>query len=151
MTVWKASLRNLDDLMRIERECFATEAFTKEQIETLLRNPNDTAFLARVNEEVAGFIIGEIESHRTVKVGHICTIDVAIRHRRRGMGLKLLEEMENAFLQQGAETCYLEVRVDNNEARRLYEKHGYVELEGLNNYYSRGGHGVRLVKQLKPK
>lgn len=151
VTVGEASLRHLDKLLRIERECFTTEAFTKEQIEMLLRNPNGIAFLAQVREEVIGFIIGEIENIGTVKVGHICTIDVAVKHRRRGVGLKLLEEMENAFLQQGAETCYLEVRVDNNEARRLYEKQGYVELEGLNNYYSRGGHGIRLVKQLKPK
>ena len=151
MTVRKASLRNLDDLMRIERECFTNEAFTKEQIETLLRNSNAIAFLAQVNEEVAGFIIGEIENHGATKVGHICTIDVAVKHRRRGVGLNLLEEMENAFLQRGAETGYLEVRVDNNEARRLYEKQGYVELEDLKSYYSRGGHGLRLIKQLKPK
>lgn len=151
VTVGKASLRHLRELLRIERECFTTEAFTQKQIETLIRNPNGTAFLAQVKEQVAGFIIGEIENHEMVKVGHICTIDVAFKHRRRGVGLKLLEEMESAFLQRGAETCYLEVRVGNKEARRLYEKQGYIELEDLDNYYSRGGHGLRLVKQLRPK
>lgn len=151
VTVGKASLRHLNELLRIERECFTTEAFTKEQIEVLLRNPNGFGFLAQVKEEVVGFIIGEIEKHRAIKVGHVCTIDVAVKYRRRGVGLKLLKEIENAFLQRGAETCYLEVRVGNNEARRLYEKQGYVELEDLDNYYSRGGHGLRLVKQLKPK
>jgi len=151
VTVGKASLRHLDELLRIERECFTTEAFTKEQIEVLLRNPNGFGFLAQIKEEVVGFIIGEIENQGAGKAGHICTIDVAVKHRRRGVGLKLLEEMENAFLQRGAETCYLEVRVDNNAGRRLYEKKGYVEMEDLDNYYLRGGHGLRLVKLLKPK
>jgi len=149
VTARKASLRDLDELLKIEQECFTKEAFTKEQIEFLLRNPNGIAFLAQLQEEVVGFVIGEVENHGAIKTGHICTIDVAVKHRRRGVGLELLQEMENAFLQRGAEVCYLEVRVDNYEARRLYEKQGYIEMKALNDYYSRGGHGLRLVKQLK--
>jgi len=151
VTTGNASLRDLDELLRIEQECFTKEAFTKEQMEVLLRNPNGIAFLARFMEEIVGFIIGEVENHGAVKTGHICTIDVAVKHRRRGVGLKLLKEVENAFLQRSVEICYLEVRADNYEASRLYEKQGYVELENLDNYYSGGEHGLRLVKLLKPK
>ena len=149
VTVEKVDLPNLDELLRIERECFTREAFTKEQIEILLRNPNAIGLLARVNGEVAGFIIGEVQDCDLVKTGHVCTIDVALKHRRKGIGLKLLEEIENTLLEKGAETCYLEVRLDNYRARRLYEKQGYVEMEVLDGYYARGGHGLRLVKRLR--
>jgi len=150
LTVEKAELGNLDELVRIERECFTSEAFTKEQVEIMLRNQNAIALLARINDEAAGFIIGIIENYGTMKAGHIYTIDVAVKHRRRGVGKRLLEEMESISLMRGAETSYLEVKVDNSAARRLYRNQGYVKMEPLHDYYSSGVHGLRLKKQLKP-
>lgn len=149
MIVEKATLANLEELLRIERECFTGEAFTKEQIETLLKSPNAMGLLARINGEVAGFILGAIENYGSAGAGHVYTIDVAVKHRRKGVGLKLLSEMEKSFSARGAMTSYLEVRVKNQAARRLYKKQGYVEAEQLYNYYSGGIHGLRLVKQLK--
>ena len=146
-----ATIQNLEELWRIERECFTIEAFTREEIETLLRNPNAIGLLARINGEVAGFIIGIIEKHGTIKFGHVYTVDVALRHRRQGVGIKLLNEMENIFLNKDVETSYLEVRLDNQAARRLYRNEGYVETEPLDDYYSSGVHGLRLIKRLKPK
>lgn len=137
--------------MRIERECFTIEAFTNEQIEVLFRNPNAFGLMARTDGEVAGFIIGLIENHGTIKAGHVYTIDVAVEHRRKGVGIKLLKEMENIFSKRGAEISFLEVRVDNHAARRLYRKQSYFEIESLDDFYSRGVHGLRLKKQLKPK
>lgn len=151
ITMEPADLRNLEELLRIERECFTIEAFTKKQIAGLLRNPNAVGFLARVDGEISGFIIGIVEDYGTDKVGHVYTVDVAVKHRGRGIGVKLLNEMENAFLKRGAKTSYLEVRVDNQAARRLYRKQGYVEIESLDDFYSAGIHGLRLKKQLKPK
>jgi len=150
ITLEKAELGNLNELLGIERECFTREAFTREQIEILLRNQKAIALLARINGEVAGFIIGMIESHGTTKTGHVYTVDVGVEYRRQGVGIRLLQEMENAFVKKGAETSYLEVRVDNQAARRLYRKRGYVETEPLDDYYSSGVHGLRLKKQLKP-
>ncbi len=147
--VEQAGLRNLQELLRIERECFTREAFTKEQIIGLLRNPEAISLLAKVNGEVAGFIIGLVENHGTIRVGHVYTIDVAVKHRRRRVGVKLLKEMEEAFLNRGVGTIYLEVRADNEAAKRLYRMQGYVEIEPLNDYYSTGVHGLRLKKQLK--
>jgi len=151
ITVEEAGLGYLEELLRIERECFTREAFTKEQIGVLLSNPNAVGLLAKINGAIAGFIIGVVENYPTRKVGHIYTIDVAVKHRGRGVGAKLINEMEQIFLKRGAETSYLEVRVDNQTARRLYRKQGYVEMDSLHDYYSRGVHGLRLKKQLKPR
>jgi len=147
-TVESADLSDIEKLLRIERECFTGEAFTKEEIFLLLTNPNAVSLLAKVNGKVAGFIIGVVENLSAVKAGHVFTIDVALKHRRRGLGMKLLEEMEKAFLSRGVETSYLEVRVDNKAARRLYKKQGYREMESLDHYYSTGVHGFRLIKRL---
>jgi len=151
ITLKPADLRNLEELFRIERECFTLEAFSKEQIASLLRNPNATGLLVKVDGEVAGFVIGLIENHEKAKVGHVYTIDVAVKYRRKGIGIRLLKEIENTFVKQGVETSYLEVRTDNQAARRLYQKQGYHEIESLDNFYSTGVHGLRLKKQLKQK
>lgn len=147
--VRKANSADLETLLGIERECFTIEAFTKSQMMNLLKNPNAVGLIAKVNNEVAGFTIGLIERHGRTKIGHVYTIDVATKHRRKGIGLRLLNELENILVDKGIKTFYLEVRVDNEAARKLYRKQGYTELEPLENFYSYGVHGIRLKKELK--
>jgi len=147
--VQRASIEDLEKLYRIERECFTHEAFTREQIAYFLKAPNAISLVAQACGETAGFIVGLIEQYENTRVGHIYTIDVAPKYRRRGIGLRLLKEIELNFMKRGAEACLLEVRFNNLAARKLYEKQGYKELEKLNNYYSKGIHGIRLKKELK--
>jgi ribosomal-protein-alanine N-acetyltransferase len=147
--VRNASLKDLERLYKIERECFAHEAFSKEQITYFLKAPNAINLIAQINGETAGFITGLIEQHGNLTIGHIYTIDVAPKYRRMGVGLKLLKEIEKDFIKKGAEACFLEVRINNLAARKLYQKQGYTELEKLSNYYAKGIHGIRLKKKLK--
>jgi len=149
LKIGKAKLNDLDALYRIERECFTLEAFTKEYIANLLESSNAVSLVAKVNDEIVGFIIGAVEHFGGIKVGHVYTIDVALKHRRTGVGLQLLEELEHMFLEKGVATSYLEVRIDNEAARQLYRKNGYIELEPLENYYAEGRHGLRMKKELK--
>lgn len=147
ITVQRATINDLERLYQIERECFTIEAFGKGHIAYLLQNPNTLSLVAHVNGEIAGFIIGLIHRHDKMITGRVYTIDVAVKHRRKGVGLRLLNELEQKFLKKGVKICYLEVRLDNVAAVELYRKHGYVEVEKLKHYYGRI-HGVRLKKKL---
>ncbi|MFQ6087118.1 MAG: GNAT family N-acetyltransferase [Candidatus Bathyarchaeia archaeon] len=149
ITIRHASLKDLETLHKIEKECFTHEAFSKEQIAYFLKASDSVSLVAQVDGETAGFITGLIEQHGKSRIGHIYTIDVASRYRRIGVGLKLLEEIEKDFIKKGVEACFLEVRFNNLAARKLYQKHGYIEIGKLNNYYARGIHGIRLKKELK--
>ena len=144
-----ATTRTIEELLRIERECFTVEAYTREYILRLLKSPNAITFLARIDSDVAGFVIGLVEGRGTVKIGHIATIDIAVKHRRKGIGLALLKEIECAFLERNIGTVYLEVRADNQAARQLYTRQGYEEKKQLEDYYSSGVTALRLVKNLK--
>lgn len=148
ITIKQATVNDLETLYEIERKCFTKEAFTKEHIAYLLQNPNTVSLIAQINDETVGFIIGLTYRHNKVRVGHVYTIDVAIEHRRKGIGLRLLNELEQNFVKKGAEICYLEVRIDNVAARELYRKQGYKEVEQLKDYYPAGTHGIRLKKSL---
>jgi len=85
-----------------------------------------------------------------LKLGHIVTIDVIPKYRRKGIATKLLQRIEKEFHDVGIETSYLEVRDDNMAARKLYRKLGYREVEVLEDYYSHGENGIRLEKALLP-
>lgn len=52
--------------------------------------------------------------------------------RGRGGGVALLTELERAAVGIGLTTARLDVRKDLTEARRLYERHGYVEIPAYN-------------------
>jgi len=148
ITIRRASLKDLDTLCEIEKECFTSEAFTREQIGYLLRTPTGVSLVAEIGQEIAGFIIGLIQEYGNAKVGHICTLDVLTKNRRRGVASRLLDDLERIFRERGVQTSHLEARADNLAAQELYRKHGYTDVGVLKNYYGRGIHGIQLKKNL---
>lgn len=149
ISIKKARVDDLEKLYCIEKECFTSEAFSKEQTVILLRNPNSISLLAQMNNETVGFIIALIYEKNNKKASHVFTLDVAVKARRIGVGLKLLQNLEQILRSKEVKVCYLEVRVDNIAARELYKKLGYVEIEHLKDYYYPGKNGVRLRKILQ--
>jgi ribosomal-protein-alanine N-acetyltransferase len=147
LTIEDASIRHLDRLYKIEMECFKREAFTKQQIAQLLTSPNSISLIARENDEIVGFIIGMLSMEDNMLVGHVLTIDVALSYRRKGVGIKLLHEIEKIFKNKQARVCRLEVREDNIAALSLYQKLGYKKVAKLEYYYG-DAHGILLEKFL---
>ena len=144
----QATTDDLETLCNIERECFTIEAFTKEQLEYLLENPKGISLLAQIDDEIAGFIVGVIYNYSIMRTGHVYTIDVLVKHRRKGVGLRLLRELEQRFVENGVEICYLETGRENVAALELYRKQGYTELNILKDFYSDEVDGIRLMKKL---
>jgi len=147
VTTQRATISDLEALYQIERECFTTEAFSKLDLTYLLESPNAVSLVAQVNNAIVGFVIGSVHRHDKKMTGRVYTLDVAVKHRRKGVGLRLLHEIERIFVKREARICYLEARKDNMAALELYRNHGYVEIEELKDYYN-GIHGVRLEKKL---
>lgn len=150
MIVQKASITDLDTLHMIEQQSFTKEAWSKRQIATFLEDSDSISLTVRAKGKIVGFVIGLVNQYNGMKTGHIVTIDVLPNYRRKGAGLTLLKSIEQEFKNIGVKVSYLEVSEDNLAAIRLYRKAGYVEFERLENYYSRGRHGVRLEKPLLP-
>lgn len=146
-TVEGASIKYLDKLYEIEKECFAEEAFTKKQIAQLLTDYNSINLIAKEDDQIVGFITGVIYPDKKTLNGHILTIDVPSSHRRKGIGETLLQRMEAMFAQKGVQASILEVREDNVPALGLYRKLGYKKVGRLQNYYGKT-HGIYLKKML---
>lgn len=140
-----ASIEHLNELYEIEKKCFKNEAFSKEHLYNLLIHPNSINLIARSGKTIVGFIIGITYYEDSLLIGHILTIDVLPEYRRRGIGAKLLSEIEKIFIERGVLKCRLEVREDNTAAIALYKKFGYLKVRKLHRYYG-GVDGVLFEK-----
>jgi ribosomal-protein-alanine N-acetyltransferase len=142
-----ASMKHLDRLYEIEKECFGEEAFSRSQIANLLGDYNSISLVAVENKKIVGFIIGVIRVERNALDGHVLTIDVSPQYQQKGVGSKLLQGVEKIFLGKNVKECHLEVREDNIRALRLYRRNGYRAIGKLKNYYGKSD-GLYLCKSL---
>jgi ribosomal-protein-alanine N-acetyltransferase len=104
--------------------------------------------VAIVDGEVVGYVMGEIEENEEMRVGHVVNIAVSEEYRRKGIGTRLMEEMERRFQALGAKRVRLEVREANGGARAFYKYLGYRETGRLKRYYW-GLTAIRMEKTLR--
>ena len=107
----------------------------------------DLFLVAETEDTIVGYTLGEVERKSGSKVGHVMNIAISEAWRRRGLALRLLDELEGRFRLRGAESVYLEVRASNSSARKLYRKRGYIEVGSLPGYY-REEDGLAMEKPL---
>lgn len=142
-----ASLKDLNEMFEIEKQCFTAEAFSRQQISYLLTDYNTISLAAKIDGKIAGFVILQLDMQDDVVFGHIITLNVALEFRRMGVAQRLLLECENILKSRGVFECRLEVRQDNYAAIELYKRLGYEELSLLAGYYG-NKHGLYLKKNL---
>jgi ribosomal-protein-alanine N-acetyltransferase len=142
-----ATLKVLEKLLEIEKQCFDQEAFTKRQIAYLLADYNTISLEAKSRNNIIGFVIVQVEIEDNRQYGHIITINVAPDCRRKKVATKLLQTMEKILKERSITECRLEVREDNDPAIKLYQKLGYQTLGKLERYYGEK-HGVYFKKTL---
>jgi ribosomal-protein-alanine N-acetyltransferase len=66
---------------------------------------------------------------------HILNLCTHPLHQRRGIGRKLLSQLLSLAVRHRAEVVFLEVRVDNQPALRLYRRMGFNEVGVRKGYY----------------
>jgi ribosomal protein S18 acetylase RimI-like enzyme len=79
--------------------------------------------------ELDGTPVGSVsinEEPEVVGFLHLFALDVASRYQRRGIGTRLIAQVEAEAAERGHIGVYLDVGVQNPDARRLYERLGYV-------------------------
>ncbi|MCE4615334.1 MAG: ribosomal protein S18-alanine N-acetyltransferase [Desulfurococcales archaeon] len=123
------------------------------------RNWGDIFLVAVCNGQITGYIMNRIETKidrnglflwKTYKVGHIISIAVLPECRNRGIGSALLtkaiELMEKNY---GTKKVYLEVRVSNEGAIRLYNKFDFKIKNVIPHYYRDGEDAYLMEKELE--
>ncbi len=82
-------------------------------------------------EEVVGYAVMSVGGGEA----HLLNICVSPEFRRQGLGRRLLDHMLEAALEHQSDTVFLEVRVSNLAAIRLYQGLGFNEVGMRKGYY----------------
>ena len=90
---------------------------------------NSTIVVAADDDELVGYVDAQGGDYRRVRHSAYVVVGVLPEHQARGLGSALLAALERWAVSQGLKRLELTVRVDNDRARRLYERAGY-RVEG---------------------
>lgn len=143
--VREAKREDLERVMSINKEVLP-ENYPAFYFEMHLRNFGKAFLVAESDGQIVGYIMCRVEydtlytnPNKIGKRGHIISIAVLPRYQGQGIGTELmLKALENMKKYYGAEEYYLEVRVGNEVALKLYKKLGFNVVKVLPSYYLDG-------------
>lgn len=142
-----ATLDDLQALVDLEARTFRREeAINRRQMRYLLRSPRALIAVARDEERVVGWAIALLRRHSRYETARLYSLAVDPDLRGRGVGERLSRHLLCEIERLGVGRCFLEVAQENQAAKSLYERLGFVTLATLPNYYGEGAHGVRMVR-----
>lgn len=131
------------------------EHYSDEFYYDLLQSFPEGFIVAQLGDKVVGYVMNRIEfgfsnlkSLSILKKGHIVSVAVLQEHRSKGLGRALVEESLIAARNKGCKEMYLEVRVNNHIAIRLYESLGFSIKQRLFHYYRDGEDAYLMARQL---
>jgi ribosomal-protein-alanine N-acetyltransferase len=139
-----ADARHLDALMSIMQGGFDPqfgEAWSAAQLAGTLTLSGSFARQAiDANDTILGFSLSRVVAGEA----ELLLVAVDQRLRRRGIGRLLVEQVAVDARNHGALALFLEVRENNDAARRLYRTLGFVDVGRRLNYYT-GASGERFA------
>lgn len=135
------------DILRIseiEAECFPLEPWSFQMLASGFDNENFHGILAEDGGEIIGY--GGITV--AADSADIANVAVTEPYRRSGVGAAIIDGLLQTASAHGAKKVFLEVRVSNSIAMRLYLKSGFKGAYARTRYYSDGEDCLVMVKEL---
>lgn len=127
LVIAPAKEEDLPTMMALECACFS-DPWSESAMRSTFSIPIARILMARLGEEPVGFAI----AYLIPPEGEIADICVSPRVRGQGIGRALMEAL---IADSHCDQFWLEVRLSNHAARRLYEKIGFRILGVRRNYY----------------
>ena len=130
ITVEKMGENHVEKLALIEKECFSTP-WSENALREELENSHARFLVAVCDGEVSGYI----GAHNILGEVYITNVAVSEKHRRKGMGEKLITSLISLCVSENAEFITLEVRESNKPAINLYKKMNFKDVGKRKNFY----------------
>lgn len=142
-----ATMKDLEEMIRIERSSFGEESYRKELIEQLLSDEAFHNVIVEEDDEKVGYATFFEDARR--KRARLITIAVIPGYRNRGLAKAMLSFLEKEMEKLGLRTVSLEVGTSNVPATNLYLSLGY-RIEGtIPNYYGKGKEAFYMEKSVE--
>lgn len=125
-------LKDINDILKIEQESFATPWSREAFLNELTNNQFATYIVLEEAEQVIGYCGVWV----VVDEAHVTNIALLPEYRGKKLGAALLTKVMETSKQMGANKMTLEVRVSNIVAQSLYRKMGFEDGAIRKRYYS---------------
>ena len=154
-TIRRFEPADLERVMEINRICLP-ENYSSSFFMSIFERFPETFVVAEEEGEVVGYAMCRAERRLgfglfgRAKRGHLISIAVLPEFRRKGIATTLMREVMRALAGYGCEDLFLEVRVSNIGAIRLYRKLGFKVERRIRHYYADGEDACVMSKRLPP-
>jgi ribosomal-protein-alanine N-acetyltransferase len=145
---------DLPAVLDLERELFPEDAWTREMFASELggRSSGRYYLVAEENGRVMGYagLLAPVPRRARQRPGgpaDVLTMAVAPSRWGRGIGSALLQALLAEAAARGCAEVFLEVRVDNAQAQRLYRRHGFTEAGLRRGYYQPSGTDALVMRR----
>lgn len=133
MKLRRWQLSDLSRIAELEKECFPCEPWN---FQMLMSSFSSEAFVGIVAED--GDIVGYGGMTVAADSADVDNIGVTAYFRNSGVATAILRELMRIARETGVKKMFLEVRVSNSAAMRLYLKNGFRGVYARQRYYSDG-------------
>ena len=114
----------------IEKGISLGRSDTLAEIQKKVARDPDLFLVAVFESEIVGSVMGGFDGRR----GLIYHLAVAAPFRGRGIGSRLMDEVESRLQRKGCLKCYLLVMGDNSQAENYYRRRGWGHMDSVRLY-----------------
>jgi len=140
--------RHLRSVLRIESQVYPTPWTHGLFVSELALRSSRAYVIARVGREVIGYA-----GLLTPGGGQADVLTMAVTEQRWGrrVGATLLDALISEAARRGCTEVFLEVRIDNERAQRLYAGRGFTEIGVRRGYYQPSGTDALVMRLSLPR
>ena len=124
-------------IAKLEAALFGEEAWSQDMLASELAGEPGRYYMVAAEQDVITGYAGLLAPGG----GQADVLTVGVAHDRwgEGIGTALLENLLAEAARRGCTEVFLEVRVDNDRAQRLYRRHGFARVGLRRGYYQPSG------------
>jgi [ribosomal protein S18]-alanine N-acetyltransferase len=136
---------DLDAVLALEYALFGEEAWSRQMLEgELAEQPRSRYYLVAADDGgltgYAGLMVAGAQAD-------VLTLAVAADRWGQGTGSALLEALLAEAARRGCTEVFLEVRIDNDRAQRLYRRYGFTQIGIRKGYYQPSGADALVMRR----
>ena len=135
ITIRQVTLSDLDEILAIEEANFSSEeAFSRQSLEESIRKTADTFLVARDENQLVGYILGEAQSLHPKWIA-IKSLTIHPDHCGQGLGSLLIAALKQVTVELDYQGIFLQ---SPDELLSYFEMNGFVEEEMTESHYGSG-------------
>jgi ribosomal protein S18 acetylase RimI-like enzyme len=140
---------DLDPLVELENRCFSYDRLSRRSFRHFLASATAICLIAEQGATILGYAL--VLLHGRTSLARLYSMAVSPEAQGQGIGRALLRAAEAAALDRGAAIMRLEVKSDNDQGIRLYQRAGYTEFGVYHAFYEDDSDALRMQRVLLPR